>query len=279
MKTKEYNTRILKPKGDEMSKIVQQLKQIQADSAVFYIKLHNYHWNVTGMDFHPTHKALEGMYDDMAVGYDYRTGKKTKGQKFAGDYEWCDLNGDGKITAQDAGYELGVTVPHSTGGLTNTFTYKGLSLRIGLDWALGHSINDTHWRYHMMSTWNGNANLLREAQSAWTQPGDAAKTKYARIAVHDSQENWNYRRESDIGVFKADYLCIRDVTLSYKFPARLIEKMKIGGLTLYLSGNNLHYFTAVQAQSPEVGSVNNDADSGTGYPPVRRVTFGVNLQF
>lgn len=66
MKTKEYNTRILKPKGDEMSKIVQQLKQIQADSAVFYIKLHNYHWNVTGMDFHPTHKALEEMYDDMA---------------------------------------------------------------------------------------------------------------------------------------------------------------------------------------------------------------------
>ncbi len=224
-------------------------------------------------------QAANAMYDDMAVGYDYRTGKKTKGQKFAGDYEWCDLNGDGKITAQDAGYELGVTVPHSTGGLTNTFTYKGLSLRIGLDWALGHSINDTHWRYHMMSTWNGNANLLREAQSAWTQPGDAAKTKYARIAVHDSQENWNYRRESDIGVFKADYLCIRDVTLSYKFPARLIEKMKIGGLTLYLSGNNLHYFTAVQAQSPEVGSVNNDADSGTGYPPVRRVTFGVNLQF
>lgn len=49
-----------------MSKIVQQLKQIQADSAVFYIKLHNYHWNVTGMDFHPTHKALEEMYDDMA---------------------------------------------------------------------------------------------------------------------------------------------------------------------------------------------------------------------
>ena len=55
--------------------------------------------------------------------------------------------------------------------------------------------------------------------------------------------------------------------------------MKIAGLTLYLSGNNLHYFTAVQAQSPEVGSDNNDSGGGTGYPPVRRVTFGVNLQF
>ncbi|TLE16255.1 DNA starvation/stationary phase protection protein [Helicobacter apodemus] len=49
-----------------MSKVVPILKQIQADSAVFYIKLHNYHWNVKGMDFHPVHTALEGMYDDMA---------------------------------------------------------------------------------------------------------------------------------------------------------------------------------------------------------------------
>ncbi|MDE5925941.1 MAG: DNA starvation/stationary phase protection protein, partial [Helicobacter sp.] len=41
------------------------LKQIQADSAVFYIKLHNYHWNVKGADFHPVHSALESMYDEI----------------------------------------------------------------------------------------------------------------------------------------------------------------------------------------------------------------------
>lgn len=48
-----------------MNKVVQALKQIQADSAVFYIKLHNYHWNVQGMDFHPVHSALEAMYDEV----------------------------------------------------------------------------------------------------------------------------------------------------------------------------------------------------------------------
>ena len=48
-----------------MSQIVEKLKQIQADSAVFYIKLHNYHWNVKGMDFHPVHSALEAMYDEV----------------------------------------------------------------------------------------------------------------------------------------------------------------------------------------------------------------------
>lgn len=48
-----------------MNKVVQALKQIQADCAVFYIKLHNYHWNVKGPDFHPVHAALEKMYDDV----------------------------------------------------------------------------------------------------------------------------------------------------------------------------------------------------------------------
>ncbi|MDD6055675.1 MAG: DNA starvation/stationary phase protection protein [Helicobacter sp.] len=49
-----------------MSKVIQSLKQIQADCAVFYIKLHNYHWNIKGADFHPVHSALEEMYDGVA---------------------------------------------------------------------------------------------------------------------------------------------------------------------------------------------------------------------
>lgn len=34
-----------------MSKIIEQLKQIQADSHALYVKMHNYHWNIKGMDF------------------------------------------------------------------------------------------------------------------------------------------------------------------------------------------------------------------------------------
>ncbi|MCI5968831.1 Dps family protein [Helicobacter sp.] len=49
-----------------MHKVTQSLKQIQADSAVFYIKLHNYHWNVKGGDFYPVHRALEEMYNGIA---------------------------------------------------------------------------------------------------------------------------------------------------------------------------------------------------------------------
>lgn len=53
-----------------MSKVIEQLKQIQADAHALYVKFHNYHWNVKGMDFHPVHTYTEGIYGDMSVLYD-----------------------------------------------------------------------------------------------------------------------------------------------------------------------------------------------------------------
>lgn len=53
-----------------MSKIVPLLKRLQADSIVFVMKTHNYHWNVVGMDFHPAHLATEDIYEAFADLYD-----------------------------------------------------------------------------------------------------------------------------------------------------------------------------------------------------------------
>ena len=155
-------------------------------------------------------------------------------------------------------------------------TYKDFSLRIYLDWAIGHTLIDTDFKYHMMSTFSGNTNLSREALDAWMRPGDAANTKWARIAAHDSNENWNYRRDSDIVTFKGDYLCIRDVSLGYNLPTDLTKRIGMQSATVFVSGNNLHYFTAVQATPPEVGNINS---SSTGYPPIRRFSLGFKVQF
>ncbi|WP_198305976.1 Dps family protein [Arcobacter vandammei] len=53
-----------------MSSVVKQLKQIQADAHALYVKIHNYHWNVKGMDFHPVHAYTEGVYNQMSELYD-----------------------------------------------------------------------------------------------------------------------------------------------------------------------------------------------------------------
>lgn len=53
-----------------MSKVISQLNQIQADAHALYVKLHNFHWNVKGMDFHPVHTYTEGLYNQMGVLFD-----------------------------------------------------------------------------------------------------------------------------------------------------------------------------------------------------------------
>lgn len=51
-------------------KVIQLLKQIQADSLVFYTKLHNLHWHIEGPMFKPIHEATEKIYDEFADVFD-----------------------------------------------------------------------------------------------------------------------------------------------------------------------------------------------------------------
>lgn len=53
-----------------MSKTIKQLKQLQSDAHALYIKLHNYHWNIEGMDFFPVHNQTEEIYTSMSTLYD-----------------------------------------------------------------------------------------------------------------------------------------------------------------------------------------------------------------
>ncbi|MFQ9020970.1 MAG: hypothetical protein ACLR6J_05650 [Parabacteroides merdae] len=55
------------------------------------------------------------------------------------------------LASQDQ-FLLGYTVPHSTGGLNNNFTYKNFTLNIFVDWALGHSINNNSEMRYFMNT-------------------------------------------------------------------------------------------------------------------------------
>jgi len=51
-------------------KTVEKLKTIQADALTMFVKLHNLHWNIKGMQFYPIHEMTEGMYNSMATLYD-----------------------------------------------------------------------------------------------------------------------------------------------------------------------------------------------------------------
>jgi starvation-inducible DNA-binding protein len=53
-----------------MKKTIKQLKIVQASSLVMFTKIHNYHWNIKGMQFFPIHEMTEKIYGEFSGLYD-----------------------------------------------------------------------------------------------------------------------------------------------------------------------------------------------------------------
>ncbi len=53
-----------------MSKKIEAMKALQADTMVFYMKLHNYHWNVQGLQFVSVHNYTEELYEQFTTIFD-----------------------------------------------------------------------------------------------------------------------------------------------------------------------------------------------------------------
>jgi starvation-inducible DNA-binding protein len=52
------------------NKLIEMLNRNLSNLQVLYVKLHNYHWNVKGMNFKPIHEMTEAYYDYFAEQYD-----------------------------------------------------------------------------------------------------------------------------------------------------------------------------------------------------------------
>ena len=50
--------------------LFEKLNKYLADTAVMYIKLHNLHWNVSGLQFKAVHEFLETLYDGITENMD-----------------------------------------------------------------------------------------------------------------------------------------------------------------------------------------------------------------
>ena len=49
----------------EQNPLIDKLNVVLSDLHVFYQKLRNFHWNVTGSDFYELHKMFESQYDTI----------------------------------------------------------------------------------------------------------------------------------------------------------------------------------------------------------------------
>ncbi len=206
-----------------------------------------------------------------------------------GDVLWDDKNGDNVINSYDR-QVVGNIYPKWTGGFSTTLNYKNWSLYGRFDYAVGHTIyNDLKAR--ILGQYNGSFNLITDVRNSWSENNTETSIPKFYWADQNAKKNitrsnngtTNLNNNNSTFYEKGDYLCLREVTLSYKFPKNLINKVFLTDASVYVTGQNLFYITGYDGTSPEpVMDIQANGRGGIDngrYPTPRTVLFGLQLSF
>ena len=185
-----------------------------------------------------------------------------------GDVKLADLNGDGKITPEGDKKIQGQTTPKWIGGMTNTFTYKNLSLSIFIQTVQGLKRDNS--LLAMASDEMGRRNSTTEI-GYWTESNPT--NEYRSLSKTSNRWGYGFPRS-------AAFTRIKDITLSYQFPAQICNMLHLNALTVYASGRNLFTFTDWKGWDPE-SDITQRGWGGyeNNYPMTKSMVFGLNVTF
>jgi TonB-linked SusC/RagA family outer membrane protein len=190
-----------------------------------------------------------------------------------GDAKFADLDGDHKYTSADQKV-IGNGTPKYSFGWINDFSYG--------DWNLSMMFQGTHGNQIYSGTipyTYGNLGDARNATNAgilniWTPAHETDIPTFDPsnyVTIHSSR--W---------VYDASYIKLKNLSISYRLPQRIVTKAGIHGIELYVSGQNIFTITSYPGYDPEVSNADFGAHPAvaqgmeTGVVPnPRTYTFGL----
>jgi len=194
-----------------------------------------------------------------------------------GDLKIRDLNGDGVIDPKDRSV-IGYGKENYNMNLSNTFTYKNFQLFFSINAIVG----------------GGKDNFFMSTNIRGLDPGAVLPT----VANWLNEEYWmpgrestttvrpNYANTFSYGFYQSrTFARLQNASLSYTFPKKVTEKLKINNLKVFVSGTNLFTITGWTGLDPANGAQiggnggSSNTSVNTSLPLMRTVSFGLNLGF
>ena len=190
-----------------------------------------------------------------------------------GDRKYVDINGDGKIDANDK-HNLGNAQAKFTASMSNTFTYKGFDLSIFFQGSFGNKIFNLEEQQLEITktTTNVSTVLLNRYDSVNNPNGKYPKAVNAPVA-----------QVQDTYIEDGSYIRLKNVTLGYTFPIKIASKIRSKQIRLYISAQNLLTITHYSGLDPEANYYDQNnllpgIDAGV-YPHYRTFLTGLNITF
>lgn len=195
---------------------------------------------------------------------------------------WYDGNGNITYTqnaSTDRTY-IGDLNPKYTGGLTNTFNYKGISLSTFFQFSYGNLILNQDKTFFERSGSTVDRNQYASNLQRWTTPGQFTgipKPYFGGTVLNISGINHSSSYAiSDRFYEDGSYIRLKSISLGYDLPKSWLNAVKLRSVKVYAQGINLWTITKYQGVDPEF--VNASGDFGQ-YPQFKNFTFGINVGF
>lgn len=182
----------------------------------------------------------------------------------------------GRETTKDASqatdYLIGDALPDFYGGLGTTISFRGFDFSINTNFQIGGKAYDYTYQTLMHTGGTTATTWHTDMLKAWTT--DRRNTDVPRLMY---SETYSQNARSDRFITNASYLNIQNINLGYTLPSSLTQKYNVDHVRIYVSGENLFYFSARQGFDPRYtlkGYTNPEL-----YSPIRTVSGGISLTF
>lgn len=207
-----------------------------------------------------------------------------------GNQKYVNQNSDDVINSSDL-VAYGNPLPDLMYGMTNTFTYKGIELRILLQgqfggdvcWLGSRQLDEGSWVVTNLSHW---VNCYKPDYMA----------KYGENPVQNVNGvnmSWDgktpyvltgkFEKNSDYRIYDATYLKIKNITLSYTLSRAMLKNTMLQNAKIYFSVDNLAQFDNYPGITPEANNYGNQTTQQgvdyTTYPLSKRFVIGASLTF
>ncbi|MGF7230134.1 TonB-dependent receptor [Arachidicoccus sp.] len=208
-----------------------------------------------------------------------------------------DANGN-PVWSTDDRTVIGNSAPKFTGGLTNTFSYKGFDLSIFMNFCYGNQVfdeNDQRFLGPRLPNQNALAVMASRFKLIDPQTGKETTSLSRLAALNPDQNNpkavWsvdpnnNYNATStfsDYFLQDGSFLRLNTITLGYTLPKNILKRASISRFRVYATLNNIYNFTKYKGYDPEVANSSGVLGGGvddSAYPRTKGFVFGVNLTF
>ncbi len=195
-----------------------------------------------------------------------------------GDIKFKDLNHDGIINDIDRTI-IGKPLPDMIYGLNLTAGFRGFDVVLFFQGMQNLQVYDNVMSQIDIASGDitgKDQNRLVDCMNFWTP--DNPSTSMTRISILDENRN---SRISSWFVYEASFIRLKTLQIGYNVPEKIINRLNMDNLRVFVSSNNLYTLTRYPGYDPEISDddpLNMGIDEGN-YPVPRSFTVGVNLKF